>query len=338
MNLLRSAVLLAVTLGVASTLLPAARKPLQRPKLEKIEHQPTGTRVRVDRITGESVAYMLEGNISYDPVSHNFSLAWIGHDGNSKSVVYNPPSKVDVVVSGRVDWQPAGRFYRYSYSLHSLPSSGQKLGSFYLETRSPVDGMRSPDGSWALWLLSDYLKEQLRVREGLTWSQVMQGRDGLRPGESAAGFSFHSGGLPTVVACYVRGRTELRGGQGEEIPEELHAAIDEVAWRIPKGVTVGPADPPQRFEADSFLSAFHDYLGVSLQNGWIESTQVAEQIDKSLELLRQTIKSGERKRTDRILRELLSRIETEKDKTLLSEAYALLKFNLEYLQQRLQGK
>lgn len=236
MNLHRRVVLLAVTLGVATTLLPSARKPLQRPKLEKIEYQPTGTRVRVDQRTGESVAYMLDGKITYDPVSRNFLLAWVGQDGNSKSVVYDPPSKVDVTVSGRVDWQPAGLLYHYSYSLRSLPSSGQELGSFYLQTRSPVQGITSPDGSWAFWPLTDYLKEQLRVGEGLTWSQVKQGRNGLVPGEEAGGFSFQSRGLPAVVKCYVRGRTELRGGQGEEIPEELHAAIDEVAWRVPQGV------------------------------------------------------------------------------------------------------
>lgn len=325
-----------LSLGLA-TALTAKRRSLPRPELETIKHQPTGMNLGVDPKTGTPLVYDVEGEITYDRRSGNFLLTWTGKRGNRLTVVYESPLKVDAIISAAVAYDVEASLCRYTYSVRVLPSSQQKLRALYVETRAPVQQLRSPDSSWVSFPLSDHQKENLRIAGGRQWSQTREGRVGLPPGASASGFSYVSSGLPSLVRCYVRGRTSLKY-VGEEIPEELLVAVGKADWTIPQGVTVGPESFPEPFRAIPLLEKIEGYVATSLENGWIESIQVAEQIHKSLEQLRQTIKSGERKRTDRILRELLARIETEKDKTLLSEAYALLRFNLEYLQQKLQGK
>jgi len=120
------------------------------------------------------------------------------------------------------------------------------------------------------------------------------------------------------------------------IPEELIVAFGKADWIIPQGFTVGPEIPAQPFRPGPFLEKTAGYISVSLENGWIESTQVAQQFKTSLAQLQDAIEKGDKPRAAKMLADLLSRVEREKDKTLLSEAYALLRFNLEYLGEALK--
>jgi hypothetical protein len=313
----------------------AKRRPLPRPELDKIEHQPTGRSLRADPKTGEPLVYDVEGAITYDRRSGNFLLRWTGRRGKRLTVVYEPRLKVDAIVSAAVIYDSGGNAYRYLYSLRSLPSSQQKLQSFYVETRAPVEKVTSPDLSWHAFHLTDHQKQHLQIAGGRQWSQTRQGQVGLLPGTDASGFSYESAGLPGPVKCYAEGRTSLQD-VGEVIPEELIVAFGKADWIIPQGFTVGPEIPAQPFRAGPFLQKIAGYISVSVEQGWIESTQVAEEIRKSLEQLHDAVERRDRRQSDSILRDLMARVESEKDKALLSEAYALLKFNLEYLQQRLR--
>lgn len=64
-------------------------------------------------------------------------------------------------------------------------------------------------------------------------------RLGISPDERVTGFRIVSPNPPGIVAVYVMGRRAPLRAQGE-IPEELHAALDEVSYQFPQGETVGP--------------------------------------------------------------------------------------------------
>ena len=59
-------------------------------------------------------------------------------------------------------------------------------------------------------------------------------------------------------------------------------------------------------------------------------------LDKKLENAKKQLEKGKIKNALNILNAFLNQVEAQKDKHLTSEAYALLRFNAEYLVQRLE--
>ncbi len=326
-------VLLAIPYVWGPAPLPSKRKPLAKPTLARIEHEPTGRRIRLNPKTQQPEEYAVDGKIVYDSKTGNFLLQWNGRDGQPKQVIYEPATKLDVVVEARVEFDEEERLFRYAYSLWNLESSGQKLQSFYLETHASLNNVESPDPGWYSRGFTDYLRKQFRADGGWSWSDTEQGRLGMSPGQKVQGFSFLSRGLPSVVKCYVRHYASQKG-VGEELPEELHAAIDRVAWEVPSGPTVGPMTPPERIQSATFLDRMTEMVDVSLQQGWITSAEFGREVQQSLREAREAFQSGNREAAQTLLRRLLARVEQEKKRLLLSEAYALLKFNLQFAVER----
>ncbi|MCH7767194.1 MAG: hypothetical protein IH916_11610 [Acidobacteria bacterium] len=122
------------------------------------------------------------------------------------------------------------------------------------------------------------------------------------------------------------------------MPEELNAALDPLAWKIPQGVTVGPVAPPEIIHPATFARKLIEMLDVSIEQGWIESPSVAQEMRTLLGNAAAAFDRGELERASDLLESLLKRVEEENEQTLLSEAYALLKFNVEFLLAHIDGK
>lgn len=314
------------------------RKPLPRPVLKKrMGHRPTGTRFRHDPKAGKSEEYQVNGEVIYDERTGNFLFRWTGRDGQRKTIVYEPANKLDAVVEVGAVHIPEDNGFRYSYILTNLPSSTRKLQSLYLETQAPVRDAKAPDNSWYSRPLTPYLKGVFKVSAGWGWSDTLWARAGLLPGEKVEGMSFLSPGLPGIVRCFVRNYRDAKG-VGEEMPEELVDAIAQMNWEIPQGVTVGPVEPPQRLQPAAFARKILEMLEVSVEQGWIESPNVAQVMRVLLGNAAAAFDRGELERASDLLESLLKQVEEENEQTLLSEAYALLKFNVEFLQTHLGRK
>ncbi len=308
----------------------AARKPLHSPELRKLEYRPTATRVRVDPKTGRQVEYKVDGVISYDPKNGSFVLSWTGADERRQTIVYQPPNLVEGTIAAAVSYDHQKGVYLYSYSVSNSKRARQRLQSLYIENRAPVENASSPDASWYSSPFTNYLRKQLRVALGWTWSQTKEGRLGIEPGEASSGFSYESADPPAPVVCYVRGYTEpLRAN--EDLPEELHAAIDGVAWRIPKGLTMGPRKVAQPLDVGRFIQEISEMIDISVRQGWMESPALAKRLKLSVLALGPAFRSSQRAKSLQMLEVLLKDIESEKGRALLSEAYGLLKYNLEFL-------
>lgn len=314
------------------------RKPLPRPVLKKrMGHRPTGTRFRYDPKAGKSEEYQVNGEVIYDERTGNFLFRWTGVDGQRKTIVYEPANKLDAVVEVGAVHIPEDNGFRYSYILTNLPSSTRKLQSLYLETQAPVHEVNTPDASWYSRPLTAYLRGVFKVSDGWGWSDTLWARAGLLPGEKVEGMSFLSPGLPGIVRCFVRNYRDAKG-VGEEMPEELVDAIAQMNWEIPQGVTVGPVEPPRRVQPAAFARKILEMLEVSVEQGWIESPSVAQEMRVLLGNAAAAFDRGELERASDLLESLLKRVEEENEQTLLSEAYALLKFNVEFLQTHLGRK
>jgi len=275
--------------------------------------------------------YDLDQKIVFDEKTGDFLLQWNGHDGKRKTVVYRPANRLHAVVAAWVQRDAEGKNFRYVYAVRNLPNSQRELHSLYITVRAEAGNWEVPDGTWGPSLrYTSYLKKVLAAPDGWAWAQTRGGRTGLAPGEAAYGFVLGSSGLPAPVPCFVHIRPGMKG-VGEEPPEQLMAALDPVSWLIPNGVTVGPVAPPEKVEPTAFLREVEAMIDVSLEQGWILSSSLAAELKG---ILQDGLGSLHRKNpegTRESLARLLKLVEEEKGKRLLSEAYALLRYNTEYV-------
>jgi hypothetical protein len=124
-------------------------------------------------------------------------------------------------------------------------------------------------------------------------------------------------------------------GVGEEPPEELMAALDPFSWLFPSGVTIGPVAAPAKLEPAEFLKGVVNTVGIATQQGWILSPSLAKEFQDTLSRAVDLLSKSDSSAARSSLEGLLKRVEEEKDKALLSESYALLKFNVEFLLQQM---
>lgn len=314
----------------------AQRTPLAPVELTKISYEPGGTRDRFNPVTKQWEKLALDRKIVHDEASGNFLLQWNGLDGKRKTIIYRPATHLHAVVTAKVEPDVTGSRFRYVYAIRNLPTSRRHLQSFYIETKADVDKPESPDATWGYsGPFTDYLMKVFQVKGGWDWAQTRNGRNGLLSGESSYGFSFRSTGLPALVKCYVAGSPGMKG-VGEEPPEELMAALDPVLWLVPHGVTVGPVAAPENLDSVVFLNEVDAMVEIAVQQGWVLSPSLAQELRESLKSAVASLQQENSNGTVETLQGLLKRVEEEKEKALLSEAYALLKYNIEFLLSRLK--
>lgn len=134
--------------GLAAALLgmPAAvlvqRTTLNRTPLQAdpvVLRAPTSYSLRatVDAKTGQQVQYDPKPDVvETDSRLGLYELRWIGYDGKLKSIVYQRPDKIDVIVNASVQKGSDGR-YSYTYRVNNLRTSAESLSGFVVQALSP---------------------------------------------------------------------------------------------------------------------------------------------------------------------------------------------------------
>ncbi len=192
-------------------------------------------------------------------------------------------------------------------------------------------------------------------------------RSAILPGERLS-FSFETKGLPGIGSYWAEGWAPWFFTQEEEdslIAEgynwEKSRAIDENFF---KGTTIVRRSPSAVFNPTVFLDTLLSYTRQSVVLGWLKTTRdddcdddeqpndgVPKNIEKRIEKAKKELLQGDSVKARKELEKLVKKVEkiykkseeAEKKKreseiTMSSEAYALLKYNTEYLIERLSGK
>jgi hypothetical protein len=246
--------------------LAAQRKPLTSDPITRLTHQPTGVRYRADTAGNAARPYPVNGRTDFLPATGDFRLAWMGQDGKERQVVWQPPNKLTAVVEAIVTFDAVTRLYTYTYTAINEASSKQALQTIYLEGDDVQSGSR-PAG-WYSRALTDYLKTSLGVRSGWAWSDVSESK-GIAPGvrrDSAGDFRVVSPEPPGIVRVFVSGYQRPMSSD-EDLPDELHAAIDRAAWQLPRGVTIGPVRR-NRIDVIEELNRIIEWVDVAEAQGW----------------------------------------------------------------------
>ena len=237
--------------------------------------------------------------------------------------------------------------------------------SIVIDATAP-DGWRGPGWSGKPTKYGHLRQSELPPPYSIGWIAPQGNR--IEPSGKVSGFAFRTSfGLPGIVAYYAEGYAPLprcpEGGAVNFIP-----GYDDLTPYGPGiiGRTIGPTAPPLPFLPIDFL----DYI-VSLKHeaynlGWIvqgrdddkgkredEEKGILNSLDKKLEKAKAELVKGDTKEAIEKLKSFIHEVEAlyKKDKEkeerhkkeeghshITSEAYALLKYNTQYLIEQLGGK
>ena len=114
-----------------------------------------------------------------------------------------------------------------------------------------------------------------------------------------------------------------------------------------RGLTVGPSAPPANFVALSFLDTLISYKHQAVSLGWLRDKRdedcdddekleegIIRNLDKRLDKARRAIERGDSSKAKKELEKFVRKVEKIRrrgEQQMTSEAYALFKFNAEYL-------
>jgi hypothetical protein len=152
------------------------------------------------------------------------------------------------------------------------------------------------------------------------------------PGGQLNGYNITSAGLPSIYTFYVRGHRDVPTLEGE--PDSVIGA--DVFENSFKGRTTAPKDSPTPFNGLNFLDTIKSYINQSRSLGWITNQITANKYTSLIDSARSSLQANNRGVTEARLDEVLVNVRLDSASTLTSEAYALLRFNTEYVLQKLR--
>ncbi len=156
--------------------------------------------------------------------------------------------------------------------------------------------------------------------------------DGLiEPGETKSGYWYKGVGLPTIIIAYLRGLIPL------ELTREISdkAKLDEIQNNSVKRKTVGLKSIPHRLDTLGFIDTLNIYIDTSCSLGWIKNSLTANKYDSLFNTAKAQLQQNNITGVKNKLNKVLLDVDIDSTSNLTSEAYALIKYNTEYLLEHL---
>lgn len=217
--------------------------------------------------------------------------------------------------------------YLYNYRIHSFETSKQDIRRIRIQYKGDCIYDISSPLNWFSFRAD--LSPYARGRNFIAW-----GPDDyaylIKAGNSLEGFQISSSGLPFIADYVVQGYFPTPSIEfGEEEPVIIGSM--NTYENSKKGKTIGPACSPDPFVPVAFLDTLISYTNQSRALGWITNQPTADKYEgyfsrAQAELQRNDIR-GARVFLDQVLRD----VQSDSGVSLTSEAYALLRYNTEYL-------
>ena len=194
----------------------------------------------------------------------------------------------------------------------------------------PVGVLQTPGVTW-IGGLTDNLTASFGADSGF-----------VEPGRSLGGFELVSKGVPAIRRCIVSPYFDvmvLFPDSDDTTVTYSPPPVDSVREAVKfRGLTIGPAAPPLNLVPAVFIDTLISYKHQALALGWIKDPGTTTSLDQKLNNARQQLERGNTKSAKNILEAFVNEVEAlnKQGKQITSEAYALLKYNAEYLISKLE--
>ncbi len=245
------------------------------------------------------------------------------------TVTFEPATKVNPKVNGVVSKTAQQDTFLYSYSIENSIGSQQNLRTFILEFG--VDEVTDASTMWSSNRIRAVKNGQIGFANRWAW----HGDQGLEPTWSTEGFALKSPGLPGITNAYFRGRApnSIRwpgGLPGGALRKQVSALRVYPANYVLRK-TVAPVALPTPFEGIGFLDTLSSYTSQSLVLGWIANQATADKYESHFSTAQTQLQQQDTTAARSELQTVLQEVDQDSSTVLTGEAYALLRFNTEYL-------
>ena len=303
-----------------------------------------------------------QNNIYYDSSSGNYIIEYIGqfiyirgiggtlrlcegeklqegeefvYRDSLVKVIFEPGTKINPKINCIVTYEKPLNSYLYSYILENGANSKQKLARFILEFGNVNVKNRTIEGGWINQRQKETHNGKLISVNRWAWS----GRPGISPSFTYKGCALESAGLPGIKNSYFQGYvpiltfpTEAPGGTlGLEIAKLLNFPANYIQSK-----TISPVAIPDPFSAEIFLDTLIYYNQQSNYLEWISDSSTTGKYTNYFENAKSHIQQNNNPAAIGVLDSVLTDVEADSGITLTSEAYALIKYNTEYLRDHLE--
>ncbi len=223
-----------------------------------------------------------------------------------------PRNKAQVDVNALI--RQNGNTLEYDYKVHSLNSSIQFVEEFAIDRL--VDSV--------IFLPTrKYWEGTLPWIPVIDWQcYAIEGINYIQHGETEPNFSFTTvaPNLSKILKFYSFG---LNKGVSDAKNESLDNSF--------KGFTIGPTDPPNPFVPLNFLDTLISFTTRSHDLGWIKQQPISDKYTGYFSTAKTALQKNKISLTHSTLTQALHDVDVDSSSTLTSEAYALIKYNTEYL-------
>ena len=238
-----------------------------------------------------------------------------------------------------------GSRYTYSYVVRNQESSKQKIDELMIGTS--VDSAGFSYTSPNKWIVGG--KRDLCIG----WRAVPLFDLYILPGKSKSEFSFSTNNLPALVKFYIRGNNHMPPTERPTL-EQVEAYYQDMLSNSFVTSSVGPSRLNSTFSNTQLCDTLISYTNQSVTLGWLaqkkdldisdgESNKdsIATNLIKRLQAIMSTLVAGDSVAARGLMDKFLAKVEAEHARSanrMSDECYALLKYNGEYLRDRLPSQ
>lgn len=206
--------------------------------------------------------------------------------------------------------------YKYKYMIKNDISSLQKIVSFGLDNYSEnINNFLAPEHwEFSVWGGSNFLLGHVELP---VWNypNVFINSTG-----ELEGFSFSSTGIPVITNVYIQGYNTDPDLDEDKIKSNSFIAN-----------TLAASDPSIPFIPIAFLDTLRNYNTLSFEFNWITNHTTADKYDSLLNTAKTQLQQNNNNAARTTLQSVLQEVNIDSTGNLTSEAYALLRYNTEYL-------
>ncbi len=234
-------------------------------------------------------------------------------------------NRIDITLHTKVEKCDSG--FIYHYYLHNLSSSTQEVNSINFQLNIDSLTINYPPSYWYPVELND-----LFGFEDLDWPTISLRNHFIKvdPSDSCGFKSYY---LPAIVNLYVQGYNEapslIDTVDGNVVT--FDDFYNNIFTNSNKSRTVGPSNLFDSLNVRGILDAIKDYCSQSFSLGWIKDSLTVYKYTNYFTSAKTLLKQNNISALKNILNDVLQEVEIDKEANLTSEAYALIKFNTEFL-------
>ena len=229
-------------------------------------------------------------------------------------------------VNCSVTWQSDTLIY--NYLVENDEQSKQRINLFWVT--ADVDESNLKKENPAYWESSGYANNL----EGWGAPTLNNGYL-IWPGDSESGFKFITTSLPTIAPYATQAYNSAPSTESMSSSEALAIyelnRTENMVW----GETIGPKEIDTPCISLNFLDTLLNYNQRSLELGWIINQTTADKYDSLFSTAKTLLEGNHIPWVDSTLHRVLEEVDEDSSGNITSEAYALFRYNTEYLLENL---